>query len=192
VEEVPATSEQRGVVLGRVLAGQPERVRVRLVPDHDVPDLAVPEQGTADETAVVLASLCVMRRIGSAAVDPEHRSHAVATRGDRTAKCVVVGAGQVPLPRTPLERHAHATEIQRLHRAEDSCRLFGPLDAVVVDPDQRSDQALGPDEQGQEQERERRSYSHLLLIIGSGPNFAIARKDGPDPPRRPVCLDSRR
>ena len=136
VQEVPATGQQRRVVRRRVLPGQPERVRVRLVPDHDVPDLAVAEQGIADETAVILTSLCVARCIGRTAVDPEHRSDAVATRGDRTAKCVVIGAGQGPLPGTPFERHPHPSEIQRLHRAENSCRLLGPLDAVVVDPDQ--------------------------------------------------------
>src|SRR4029078_10211868 len=52
VEDVPAAGEQCGVVLGGALARLPERVRVRLVPDHDVPHLAVADQDVADEAAV--------------------------------------------------------------------------------------------------------------------------------------------
>ena len=157
--------EKRLVFCGRGLRGQPERVRVRLVPDHDVTNLAVAEQDVADEAAVVLTGRGIMRCVGSSAEDPEHGPYAVTIRGDRASESIVIGASQVALARTPFERYAHASETERLHRAEDRRRSFCPLDAVVV----HSNQEVGagarrtrPDEQGKKEERERRSDSHLL------------------------------
>ena len=65
VQEIPAAREQRRIGRRRLPpVGPPERIGVRLVPDHDVPDLAVPEQDVPDVPAVVLALLaaCWARR----------------------------------------------------------------------------------------------------------------------------------
>ena len=166
MEKVPATGQERRVVCGSALAGQPEGVRVRLVPDHHVPNLAVSEEDVADEAAVVLSARAITRCVGRAAVDPEHGPHAVSLRGDRPSERIVVGAGQVALARTPLERHAHASEPECPHRTENRFRSFRPLDAVVVHPDQEAGagaRRLRPEEQGQKQERECRSDSQDLI-----------------------------
>jgi hypothetical protein len=136
VQDVPTTAEQCGIRCRRALDRLPERVRVRLVPDHDVTDLAVPQQDVPDEAAVVLPAGAVVRRVGGTPVDAEHDPDAVRVGRDDTAKGVVVAPGQVPLAGPPDERHAHRSEPECAHRAEDRRRPLRPLDRVVVDADQ--------------------------------------------------------
>ena len=137
VQDVPAAGEERGVVLRCALAGLPERVRVRLVPDHDVPHLAVADEDVAHEAAVVLAGGGVMRGVDGTAVDAQDDPDAESIRCDRPAERVVVGRGQMSLAGPPSERHSHASETEGVHRAEDRRRPLGPLDAVVVHSDQQ-------------------------------------------------------
>ena len=110
---------------------------------------------------------------------PEHGPYAVTIRGDRASESIVIGASQVALARTPFERYAHASETERLHRAEDPRGRSVHLMLSSCTPIRRSEPARAGS--GPTNRARRRSESAAVTLICSHPR---RRPNSQSPERR--------